>query len=202
MPDPALSRRHCLVLALTPLAGGPAVATETTERAVLPVLSYYDYPPFSTGPGQGLTQSLLALLQRRAGPLLPPLQEELLPRRRVAALVGRSGWKGLVPWVSPAWFQDPDRHRFVWTEPLMQDEDLVISLKSRPVDYQGPASLKGITLGGVFGHVYPETEALVKAGELQRLDSFSQEASLRMLMMGRVQAIFISRSGVAGWRRR
>ena len=199
MPLAPLNRRHCLALALAPLGSGPARAAGQT---VLPVLSYYDYPPFSTGPGHGLTQSLLALLQERAGPLLPPLHEELLPRRRIAALVVRSDWKGLVPWVSPAWFQDPDRRRFLWTEPLMQDEDLVVSLKSHPVDYQGPASLKGLTLGGVFGHVYPETEALVKAGELQRLDSFSQEASLRMLLMGRVNVAFISRSGVVGWRQR
>jgi len=203
MPESALRRRHCLALALAPLAGvGSGARARAAGPPVLPVLSYYDYPPFSTGPGQGLTQSLLALLQDRAGPLLPTLHEELLPRRRVAALVRRSDWTGLVLWVSPAWFQDPDRHRFIWTEPLMQDEDLVASLKSNPVDYQGPDSLKGLTLGGVFGHVYPETEALVKTGELQRLDSFSQEACLRMLLMGRVQAIFISRSGLAGWRQR
>ncbi|MGM9514719.1 substrate-binding periplasmic protein [Roseateles sp. DB2] len=199
MPDPVLSRRHCLALALAATGGRPALAT---DRTGLPVLSYYDYPPFSTGPGQGLTRALLALLQDRAGPLLPPLHEELLPRRRVAALVGRSDWIGLVPWVSPAWFQDPDQHRFIWTDPLMQDEDLVVSLKSQPVDYQGPASLRGLTLGGVFGHVYPETESLVKAGEVQRLDSFSQEACLRMLLMGRVHVIFMSRSGLAGWRQR
>ncbi|MBB2484625.1 hypothetical protein H5407_05230 [Mitsuaria sp. WAJ17] len=199
MPVAALSRRHCLALALTALGGAPARAM---GHAALPVLSYYDYPPFSTGPGQGLTQSLLTLLQERAGSLLPPMHEELLPRRRVAALVGRSDWMGLVPWVSPAWFQDLERHRFIWTEPLMQDEDLVASLKSRPVDYKEPASLKGLTLGGVFGHVYPETEVLVKAGDVQRLDSFSQESCLRMLLLGRVDAMFISRSGLAGWRQR
>lgn len=199
MPESPLNRRHCLLLALGAASSGHVLAVGGEG---LPVLSYYDYPPFSTGPGQGLTHSLLALLQERAGPLLPPLQPALMPRRRVAAMVASRGWRGLVPWVSPAWFQDPARHRFIWTEPLMQDEDLVLSLKSQPVDYQGPASLKGLTLGGVFGHVYPETEALVMAGELQRLDSFSQDANLRMLLMGRVQAVYVSRSGLSGWRRR
>lgn len=205
MPEFPLSRRHCLALALGGLAMRPAHAAQAASAAgphSLSVLSYYDYPPFSTGPGHGLTQDLLQLLQQRAGPLLPPLQVELMPRRRVAAMVTSSSWRGLVPWVSSAWFQDTARHRFVWTEPLMSDEDLVLSLKSRPVDYQGPASLKGLTLGGVFGHVYPETEAMVTAGTLQRLDSFSQEASLRMLLMGRVEVVFISRSGLASWRKR
>lgn len=199
MPEFPLSRRQCLALALGPLVA-PAARSAGAES--LSVLSYYDYPPFSTGPGHGLTQDLLHLLQERAGPLLPPLQVALMPRRRVAAMVTRSDWRGFVPWVSPAWFQDTGRHRFVWTEPLMNDEDLVLSLKSRPVDYQGPASLHGLTLGGVFGHVYPETEAMVTAGTLQRLDSFSQEASLRMLLMGRVEVVFISRSGLASWRKR
>lgn len=199
MPAFPLSRRHCLALALSPMAAPSAPAAGVDS---LPVLSYYDYPPFFTGPGHGLTQDLLHLLQARAGPRLPPLPLELMPRRRVAAMVARSNWRGLVPWVSPVWFQDTARHRFVWSEPLMNDEDLVLSLKSHPVDYQGPASLAGLTLGGVFGHVYPETEAMVTAGTLQRLDSFSQEASLRMLLMGRVEVVFISRSGLASWRKR
>lgn len=202
MSPSTLSRRDCLALALLGLGAGPAAARLGAPRDSLPVLSYYDYPPFSTGPGQGLTAQLLTLLHERAEGQLPSLQAELLPRKRVAAQVGQPGWLGLVPWVSPSWFMNAERQRFLWSEPLMQDEDLVLSLRSRPVDYHGPASLKGLRLGGVFGHVYAEVDPLVAAGEIQRVDSFSQEANLRMLMMGRVHAVFVSRSGLAGWRQR
>lgn len=202
MPPSTLSRRDCLALALLGLGAAPVGARPDAPRDGLPVLSYYDYPPFSTGPGQGLTAQLLTLLHERAEGQLPALQAELLPRKRVAARVGQPGWFGLVPWVSPTWFMRSERQRFIWSEPLMQDEDLVLSLRSRPVDYQGPASLKGLRLGGVFGHVYAEVDPLVETGEIQRVDSFSQDANLRMLLMGRVDAVFVSRSGLAGWRQR
>lgn len=170
-------------------------------RASLPplqLLSYYDYPPFVTGPSQGLTYDLTEWLKLNIG----NVAAELLPRRRVDALASQPGWAGVVPWVAPSWFPSAPQQPYVWSEPLMNDEDLVLSRKSKPVAFEGVQSLRGLTLGGVFGHVYRDTDPMTERGELRRIDAFTQEANLRMLLLGRVDAIFLSRSGLGWWRQR
>ncbi len=193
--DPAsLPRRRLLATAALALALPDAQATVSP----LQLVSYYDYPPFVTTPGQGLSHDLLQWLKQHVG----GASLEQLPRRRVDARIAEASWNGIVLWVAPSWFGGPSDRRFEWSEPLMDDEDLVLSRKARPVAFEDIRSLRGLTLGGVFGHVYRDADPLVQRGEMRRLDSFSQEANLRLLMRGRVDAIFLSRSGLGWWRRR
>ncbi|MDM4766209.1 ABC transporter substrate-binding protein [Pelomonas sp. SE-A7] len=195
---PESPARRCLLLGAASLSLLPA--RSLALAAPLQLLSYYDYPPFQVAPGQGLSQDLAQWLEREG--LVRP-QLEVLPRRRVDAITGKAGWQGLVPWVAPSWFPNKSAERpFVWSEPLMDDEDLVLSRRAHPIVFEGVESLRGLTLGGVFGHVYRDADPMVLRGELTRLDSFTQEANLRMLQLGRVDAIFLSRSGLGWWKRR
>ncbi|MDT9001398.1 hypothetical protein RQP53_19110 [Paucibacter sp. APW11] len=198
------TRREALIAAA--LLMGPALSLAQgrgpVPRGSLSLLSYYDYPPFSTGPHEGLNFELQAWLRQRSDSPLDSCELEVLPRRRVNARVEAPGWSGLVPWVAPSWFKDPDRKLFVWSAPVLDDEDLVLSLRRNPLLFDGMASLRGRTLGGVFGHVYADADPLAERGELRRFDSFTQEANLRMLLAGRVDAIFLSRSGLPWWRQR
>ena len=188
-------------LALLP-SWAAAESRPAPTRPSLNLLSYYDYPPFTTGPGEGLNVELQNWLRRRTDSPLESCELELLPRRRVNARVDAPGWVGMVPWVAPSWFRDPERKLYVWSAPVMEDEDLVLSLRRNPLAFDGAASLRGRTLGGVFGHVYNDIDPLAEKGELRRFDSFTQEANLRMLLSGRVDAVFLSRSGLPWWRQR
>jgi polar amino acid transport system substrate-binding protein len=194
MPAAPPTRRQLLA------AAGLWLGCPTARAAISPLqlLSYYDYPPFVTGPGLGLSHDLAQWLRQRVG----PVAMDVLPRRRVDALTASPGWSGIVPWVAPSWFPGSSRQARVWSEPLMDDEDLVLSRKAKPVAFDNIQSLQGLTLGGVFGHLYRDADPLVQRGVLRRLDSFTQEANLRMLMLGRVDAIFLSRSGLGWWRHR
>lgn len=201
------TRRDCLALALL-AAGGPACAALSRPSEAAPTAtglelqSQYDFPPFVTGPGVGLSHDWAAWLSRRLPRELGSLQPQILPRRRLAQVMGRSQWTGIVPWVAPAWFGDAGLTRYVWSEPVMDDEDLVLSLKSRPVPYEGPASLKGLRLGGVAGHVYVDIDPLVERHELLRDDATDTGKNLRKLLLGRVDVIFLSRSGMPWWQAR
>jgi len=199
---PSLGLAAGLWPSATALALGKSLA-EAGRPVPLKLLSYYDYPPFVTGPQQGLSFELATWLKQRAEDVLDTVELELLPRRRVDVQVRQPQWAGLVPWVSPAWFPSPEQAQaLIWSAPVMNDEDLVLSLKRKPFEYEGPGSLRGHKLGGIYGHVYTDADPLVGRGELQRLDSFTQEANLRMLMLGRVDLLFLSRSGLAWWRQR
>ncbi|PND37719.1 hypothetical protein C1O66_09410 [Paucibacter aquatile] len=199
---PALGLASCLWPHGATLAMGLPRATPA-RFGPLKLISYYDYPPFVTSPQQGLSFELAGWLHMRAEGLIEGVELELLPRRRVDIQVRQAQWAGLVPWVSPAWFSSPDPAQApIWSAAVMNDEDLVLSLKRQPFEFEGPASLRGHKLGGVYGHVYTDADPLVASGELQRLDSFTQEANLRMLLLGRVDLAFLSRSGLAWWRQR
>lgn len=188
-----MDRRRFLAAAC--MAGGSS-AVQGGNQAALEVLSHYDYPPFLTGPGTGLSYELLDWLHSE---LQLSAELLLLPRRRLDMRLTESGWQGFVPWVNPIWFGDTQRRRFGWSEALMNDEDLVLHRPGLNLDYRGPESLRGLLVGGVTGHVYADIEPDVQAGRTRREDAISTELSLRKLMLGRVDVVFLSRSGLPWW---
>nr|WP_316638408.1 hypothetical protein [uncultured Roseateles sp.] len=192
------TRRDCLALALL-ASGGPVRAALSPPASGLELLTQYDYPPFVTTPGAGLSHDWAAWLAQRLPHELAGLRPQILPRRRLDQVLAKPQWTGIVPWVAPSWFGDAGLTRFIWSEPVMDDEDLVLSLKSKPVLFDGPASLKGLRLGGVAGHVYVDIDPLVKRGELLRDDATDTGKNLRKLLLGRVDVIFLSRSGMPWW---
>lgn len=200
-------RQFALALSLGVACGKPQAASVTGEpRPTLEPLktgllsSHYDYPPFVTAPGQGLTQDWAQWMSARLPPGAGPFRVHLLPRKRLDLEMSRPGWIGLVPWVSPSFFGDVSMQRYVWSAPVMEDGDLVLSLKKKPVQYQGTNSLKGLKLGGVAGHVYAEFEALIAADLMQREDAPTTQSNLQKLLRGRVDVVFLSRSGLPWWR--
>ncbi len=165
------------------------------------LLSHYDYPPFATTPKQGLTLDWLQWVNERLPADWEPLQMQMLPRKRLDLAMSQADWMGVVPWVSPQFFSDAAMQRYVWSAPVMEDGDVVLSRRSQPVHYQNPESLYGLTLGGVAGHVYAEIDALVAAGLLQREDAPNTGSNLQKLLRGRVDVVFLPRSGLPWWRR-
>ncbi|QLI82018.1 transporter substrate-binding domain-containing protein [Chitinibacter fontanus] len=155
------------------------------------IYSQYDYPPFWYPDGRGLSQDLAkALTEHSKG--LYRFEVQILPRKRLDKLLEEPNWQGLIPWVSPVWFRDESKSRYVWTSPLMQDADLVIS--SHSVQFDTPESLQGLTLGGILGHRYAEFEALINAGKILRDDAPNQEMNFKKLQAKRVDFLFAPHS--------
>ncbi|WP_349744471.1 substrate-binding periplasmic protein [Roseateles cavernae] len=192
-----LHRRSLLLLGTVSCLSGRGVA----RGAALEVQSHYDFAPFQTGPGEGLNYDLVAWLRQSL--LAEELEVRLsgLPRRRLDLLMRAPDWRGLVPWVVPAWFGDAGMTRFVWSAPVIEDADLVLSHKNRALDYDGPASLRGLRLGGVLGHSYVEVDPLVVQGLVRREDASDTASNLRKLLRGRVDVVFLAQSGWPWWLR-
>ncbi|WP_397535494.1 substrate-binding periplasmic protein [Roseateles sp.] len=200
-PPSAVKLGRRLAMARLALAAGSGLANCGPVRAgqSLELLTHYDYPPFITTRGNGLSHDLASTLTELMGGLISRTELQLLPRRRLDMALSAPTWQGLVPWVKPAWFGDESESRFLWSPPLLADTDLVLSLKSRAVEFNGPASLRGLTLGGVAGHRYADVEAMIEAGELTREDTINTEQNLRKLLRGRVDVVFLAASGLPWW---
>jgi polar amino acid transport system substrate-binding protein len=172
----------CLLCACAPLG-----AAEFTLYA------YHLKPPYIVDRERqvGLYYDLARLLgERIAGHTFKLVY---LPRRRLEheLELGRLG--GLVVGVNPAWFKDETRTRYWWSPPFLHDQDVVASLASAPVAYEGPESLVGKHVGLSMGYYYFGVDELVRAGRVRRDDAINEEASLEKLVLKRVDAVIVTR---------
>lgn len=175
-----------LLLALCLLL--PPLFSQALER--VRVISQYEYPPFVTQPGEGLTADLVRLLNKQAAGLYQ-FEVEFIPRARIDLILSEGNGNLVVPWVNPLWFKDADKTRFYWTQPLMQDADLVLMNRLHTFAYSGVESLAGKTMGGVNGHNYPELAPLFSSGRLKRDDAPNEVSNLQKLALSRVDFIYL-----------
>jgi polar amino acid transport system substrate-binding protein len=158
--------------------------------ATIPLLSQYEYPPYLVSEGKGLTHDLASYLSKASHGKYQ-FVVQILPKKRLSLMISDGNWQGLVPWVMPEWVQDPQQRRYHWSGVILEDGDRVLSLPGRAIEWQGASSLYGLTLGGVFGHVYVDIEAEIAAGKIRRDDAPSMLSNIQKLQAGRVDAIFI-----------
>ena len=168
---------------------------QNTSPQNITIYSHYDTPPFTTGLNEGMNYKLATWLTHLSGGQYT-FNVSVVPRLRLDRILDSDDWSGLVPWVNPAWFQDEGKTKFSWSAAIMRDENLVVSHRRRPVEYRGPESLMNINLGGILGHRYIEIEALVSAGKISRVDVVSEFQNVGKLLLGRIDAMFISRSSM------
>lgn len=117
-------------------------------------------------------------------------------------MVQRPGWAGVVAWVNPSWFGQQPAVPVSWSEPFMEDSDIVVSRADRPVeDLDAGGSLAGLRVCAVERHQLPDVQWLVDAGKLQRVDAGSELACLRSLQDGGSDAALIQTLSWTYWQR-
>lgn len=159
------------------------------------VWTYHLTPPFVIDGDlrHGLSNDFVELLNRHAGNAGRfRFVLSYLPRKRLD-LELQQGSAGVVLWVNPAFFEDAQASG-QWSGALLHDEQSFVSLPARPVDYTGPESLHGRSLGGILGHRYAPIQKDIERGAIQREDVPTDEQNLRKLLAGRVEVVLVPRS--------
>lgn len=128
--------RLLLITALSLLAAR-AMAAEFV------LYTYHDKPPYylhADGnvevPTGGLYTELAAILNSRQRDL--QLQIAYLPRRRLDRDLESGTLNGGVIGVNPLWFKDVDQTKYLWSAPLMRDQDVVVVRKGGEFAYKHP----------------------------------------------------------------
>lgn len=165
-------------------------AIASAAAADLTLHTYHSTPPFVTGDGKGLTYELAEYMTRKSNGALT-VKVSVLPRGRVDRAVQAADFGGAVPWVFPAWFKDKDRTRYLWSEALFPDENIIVSSPAKRIDYTGPDSLAGTRFAGVLGHAYAGIDDLVKSGQIRRQDARNEESNLKKVAAGRADATLL-----------
>lgn len=167
-----------------------------------PVPLYVGYadPPLSTSRADSLTIRLANALSTRSHGryYFKPTQ---MPRKRLLVIIADPGWKGVVAWANPYWFNDPAMQRYRWSVPFMTDSNLVVSRRDHPLDFSGDLRvLAGRRIGTIAGHRYPDLDPLFRDHLLQRADVASEMQNLQKLKLGRLDAVLLQASSLPYFR--
>lgn len=172
----------------------PIMMVRAAEPEPVVAYAYHLKPPFITDvhKSEGLYFAFADYVNRKLGRIA--MRTEYMPRKRLDQVLHAADFRGVVLGVNPIWFHDPQEKDYLWTSTLMKDRDELVSSALRPIQYYGPESLQGKTIGGVQGHYYYGIDEAVKAGQLHREDTDSELQNLTKLRVQRIDATIISRS--------
>lgn len=166
----------------------------------LPAMNSYGQPPFvpvGGGRAQGLATIFVDLVNKATGGQ-PEFQLDHLPRRRLEVTLASRSFAGVALFLAPEFLAPAAQQGAAWSEPVMVDENLIVSLRALKVS--SLQDLHGLKLGGIAGHIYGLLAPAIDDGRIHREDAPDHVSNLRKLCLGRVDFVVISRSELAGTR--
>lgn len=180
--------RGFLLIAMLVFGGlrAPPARAETARPLVVTAFNTYAHPPFVED-HRGLAADVVAYLNHRlAGSYR--IRLETIPRSRLMRLhlADPQSFDGIVLFLHPRFVDDADQTKFLWTEALMQDANVLV--------FRGPVAppvhhlnnLAGMRFGGTLDARYKGLDELVSSQLITRVDASSVVVSLRQLEAGRV----------------
>lgn len=175
------------------LIGIPGLSI-SSEIINIPVLIYYDYPPFyiektNRGLGQELTEHLTFKAQGRCTFYLLNV-----PKGRVDKMLANPKWMGIVAWINPVFVNDKAMTKYIWSRAIMHEIDYVASLNDNPIEFKGLESLYGHIMGTVLNQRYADVEDALKSGKIKQVIVLKQESLVSMLLKRRIEFAFLSKS--------
>ncbi|UCX04601.1 hypothetical protein [Shewanella glacialimarina] len=117
-----------------------------------------------------------------------------IPRKRLNHLLETQKFDGMVIGVNPFWFKDKDKTIYLWSEPLMRDQDDIISHLINPVEFDSKQALYGKVVGGILGFRYHTIDKLVADGLMTRVDTANESQLINMLIKKRFDFAIVSRA--------
>lgn len=169
-----------------------ALSHVAAAEEILPAYNTYQSVPFVVSDG-GMAADLVAYIN---GKLKGKYQFKLTEITRDAlnkTVINDSNFKGVVLFLSPFFVADTGKTKFTWTQPLMSDSNVVISLGSRKLEYNGPGSLTGLKFGGIAGNRYAGLEEHF-GKDIQREDVTEELFNIKKVVNGKVDVTIMASS--------
>jgi len=180
----ALALRWALAVGLAALTGGVAAETSALQIAT------GELPPYATQsrPDQGIA---LAIVRRAFELSGHKVEFHFRPWPRAQQETQQGQWDA-----SAYWGASPARQRsFLLSDNVLTEQWVIIYRRELKLDWQELRQLRPYTLGVIREYTYtPEFWALLKSGELRSDSTPSDEAGLRKLLLGRIDAMPMERN--------
>ncbi len=173
----------------------------TSPNTSIPVVIYYDYPPFFVDRNQrGLGRELAEHLNLKAKGKYS-FHHVYIPKGRLDKMLEDPKWGGVVTWVNPNFVNDKSKTKFIWSNPIMHEIDYVATLKDSTLEYKDHTSLYGHSLGTVLNQRYSDVEDELKSGKIIQVSANQQESIVIMLLKKRIEFAFLSHSTIKWFRK-
>lgn len=164
------------------------------QTVKIPIYTYHTHAPFIIAAGKGLSYDLAEYLNTDSEGIY---YFEVIPmsRARVDKMLVQEE-TGIIPWVNSAWFNDTDKTKYMWTDTvLLEDGNAVVSSKKSQIEYYGPESVRGLTFGGIRGHLYVDIDDEIEKGKIQRVDLGNHIDNFRKIIKGRIDFTIMPLTG-------
>lgn len=160
------------------------------------VWTYYQNPPFvvSSENNHGLTYKFFCYLNIKYKDKME-FNVHFIPKRRINYYLSK-GEAGVVPWVSPLFFNDKNMDHYLWSQSIIDDQQDIISLATNKVTYSNKHALTGLLVGAIIGHRYIVIDDLVENKLMFRKNFRNEEIVLNVLLNNRVDFITLPRSTI------
>lgn len=119
-----------------------------------------------------------------------------IPRLRLNLIVAQPNWQGVVAWANPVWFDDPLRQRFLWSDALLSDRNVLVSRRADGWRFTTRCSAQPVRLGAIRGHFYADLEPLIQRGLLLREDAQNDLSNMLKLQHRRVDMAVVQASAL------
>ncbi|WP_272699110.1 substrate-binding periplasmic protein [Desulfovibrio sp. Fe33] len=182
-----------LLFAAAPGHAQRAFAASPPKNALVMFIAHADVPPYYIGgPGAPDRGILPDVLKAVAEPLGYALSFKQLPDKRGWDMLEHGGVDVYAS--AREWKDEPDR--FLWTDPFMPNEDVLVYRAGCSIQYLSPETLHGTTVACIKGFFYPALQAHFGPGGITRLDATSPDVMLELLRLGRADAAIVNRTEI------
>jgi polar amino acid transport system substrate-binding protein len=153
-------------LSLAALASvGLCAALNVQAQKVIPAYNTYQSVPFQVGGEGGMAQDVVDYLNDKLKGKYS-FKLEVMPRDKFnQTVLSNKSFEGVSMFLAPMFVGDADKKKYLWTSPLMADNNLIISNPAKKVEWSGPDSLKGLKFGGVAGNRYAGLENVPRVAD-------------------------------------
>lgn len=174
-----------LLAVLLALLGG--VRPGWCAEQQLDAYNTYLSPPFLNPDGSGIAADLVARLNAHLEGAYR-LRLRHVPRQRLmlAGMRNPAGFDGVGLLLTPAFVNDDTRPRFLWSEPVFYDYNVLVFAAAAVPQLESVDDLRGLRFGAIIGYRYLNLERLLADGCLRRQDTGAERLNLRKVALGRV----------------
>lgn len=187
-------KQFILLLSIIFVVLGRSFGSEGVEKQIVFSIPPDGYPPYLIDRNSGILVDVLQIIAGKNGysvivvKIFPEIREQKMHQNRKVDVRANS----------KEWTENPDD--FIFTDPIVEHEDVLIYLKLKPIQFGQIDDLLGKTIGTMLGYTYPFFEAHFADPNMpiERHDVTSRESMLEMLLVKRVDCAIINKL-VALW---
>ncbi len=177
----------------------PADTAQPIANRSYVVYFYHDMPPYMIEHRRhiGLYYDFVRMLNDVQDDI--EFKAQFLPRLRIDYMLEHDLLPGVLLGVNPIWFKDKAQTHFYWSQPIFEDQDILISPAQAPIDYQGPGSLSGKAVAGVLGYYYYGISEAAEAGLLTVQSRETMPELLELLLDQQADAAIVGQAFFHYW---